>query len=70
MLARADGYIVRRMVDIGDRVRAGQPVAEIEAPEMDEQVRQAKASSNWRGRAVNQALSNHERGKPIRNLPG
>ena len=32
------------MVDIGDRVQAGQPLAEIEAPEMDEQVRQAKAN--------------------------
>ena len=35
ILARADGYVLRRMVDIGDRVQAGQTVAEIEAPEMD-----------------------------------
>ena len=34
----------RRMVDIGDRVRAGQPLAEIDAPELDEQIRQAKAN--------------------------
>src|ERR1019366_2431787 len=44
ILARADGYIKRRMVDIGDRVRAGQPVAEIEAPEVDQQIRQAQAN--------------------------
>ena len=44
ILARADGYVLRRMVDIGDRVRAGQTLAEIEAPEMDEQIRQAKAN--------------------------
>ena len=44
VLARADGYVIQRMVDIGDRVRAGQTVAEIEAPEMDEQVRQSKAN--------------------------
>src|ERR1700733_3267440 len=44
ILARADGYLERRMVDIGDRVVAGQPVAEIAAPELDEQVRQLKAA--------------------------
>jgi len=44
ILARADGYLARRMVDIGDRVQAGQPVAEIAAPELDEQVRQLKAA--------------------------
>ena len=35
ILARAEGYVLRRMVDIGDRVQAGQTVAEIEAPEME-----------------------------------
>src|SRR5262249_564176 len=39
ILARADGYIVQRLADIGDTVRAGQTLAEIEAPEMDEQIR-------------------------------
>ncbi len=41
--ARAAGYIKRRLVDIGDRVAQGQLLAEIDAPEMDEQVRQAEA---------------------------
>jgi RND family efflux transporter MFP subunit len=41
--ARASGYIKRRLVDIGDRVTQGQLLAEIDAPEMDEQVRQAEA---------------------------
>ncbi len=45
ILARANGYIKRRMVDIGDRVQAGQPMAEIEAPELDQQIRQAKANA-------------------------
>ena len=44
ILARADGYIKRRLVDIGDRVKAGQTVAEIEAPELDQQVSQARAA--------------------------
>jgi len=43
ILARANGYIKRRMVDIGDRVEAGQLVAEIEEPEMDAQLAQARA---------------------------
>ncbi len=42
--ARADGYMKRRLVDIGDRVGAGQLLAEIETPELDQQIRQARAS--------------------------
>lgn len=49
ILARANGYIKRRMVDIGDRVSAGEPMAEIEAPEVDQQVSQAKASRDSTG---------------------
>ncbi|MCU1257924.1 MAG: efflux transporter, family, subunit [Bryobacterales bacterium] len=63
ILARADGYILRRMVDIGDRVRAGQPVAEIEAPEMDDQIRQSKASLQQAQGALQQALANYQQGK-------
>src|SRR6185295_12874920 len=63
ILARADGYIERRMVDIGDRVQAGQPLAEIEAPEMDEQVRQSRANLQQAQAAVDQALANYEQGK-------
>src|ERR1700739_4945671 len=37
ILARANGYVKRRMVDIGDRVSAGQMLAEIDAPEVDQQ---------------------------------
>jgi RND family efflux transporter MFP subunit len=44
ILARAEGYILHRYVDIGDRVTAGQLLAEIEAPDLDQQVRQAQAS--------------------------
>jgi RND family efflux transporter MFP subunit len=44
ILARAEGYIQRRNVDIGDRVTAGQLLAEIEAPDLDQQVRQAEAA--------------------------
>lgn len=42
--ARANGYLRRRLVDIGDRVHAGQLLAEIETPELDQQFMQARAS--------------------------
>ena len=42
--ARATGYLKRRYVDIGDRVSAGQLLAEIDAPDLDQQVTQAEAA--------------------------
>jgi len=42
--ARAAGYLKRRYVDIGDRVSAGQLLAEIDAPDLDQQVTQAQAT--------------------------
>ncbi len=48
--ARTSGYITRRLVDIGDRVRAGQLLAEIASPEIDQQLRQAKADLGQSGK--------------------
>jgi RND family efflux transporter MFP subunit len=44
IFARADGYMRRRLVDIGDHVRTGQLLAELETPELDQQLSQAQAS--------------------------
>src|SRR6267378_5420436 len=44
MYARAAGYLKKRYVDIGDRVSAGQLLAEIDAPDLDQQVTQAQAT--------------------------
>lgn len=41
--ARTTGYLKRWLVDIGDEVQAGQLLAEIDAPEVDQQLRQAQA---------------------------
>jgi RND family efflux transporter MFP subunit len=41
--ARTNGYIKRWYFDIGSRVKQGQLLAEIETPEIDEQLRQARA---------------------------
>ncbi|MGD0868200.1 MAG: efflux RND transporter periplasmic adaptor subunit [Bryobacteraceae bacterium] len=53
VMARSSGYVLKRYVDIGDRVQEGQVLAEIEAPELDQQIAQAKAT-------VDQARSNIE----------
>ncbi len=42
--ARASGYVSKRYADIGDRVKAGQILAEVEAPDLDAQVVQGQAS--------------------------
>ena len=44
IFARTNGYIEKRYVDIGDRVKAGALLAEITAPELDHQITQAKAT--------------------------
>ena len=41
--ARVDGYLKSRLVDIGDHVKLGQLLAEIETPTVDEEVAQAEA---------------------------
>jgi RND family efflux transporter MFP subunit len=41
--ARTSGYLKRWLVDIGTPVKAGQLLAEIDAPEVDQQLRQAQA---------------------------
>ena len=41
--ARTNGYLKRWYTDIGTRVKAGQLLAEIETPEIDDQLRQARA---------------------------
>lgn len=40
---RAAGYVRRWLVDIGDRVKEGQLLAEIDTPELDAQLEQARA---------------------------
>ncbi len=41
--ARADGYLRKRLVDIGDHVHKDQLLAEIDTPELDQQLSQARA---------------------------
>ncbi len=63
ILARAEGFINRRSVDIGDRVKAGQLLAEIEAPDLDQQVRQAQAAVQQVQADLERAIAALEQGK-------
>ena len=44
--ARTNGYLKRWYVDIGGRVKTGQLLAEIDSPEVDQQLHQARADLN------------------------
>ena len=63
VLARANGYIKSRSVDIGDKVKAGQLLAEIDAPELESQVRQAKAAVEQANASLEQTNANLAQGK-------
>jgi RND family efflux transporter MFP subunit len=68
VLARASGYMKRRLVDIGDAVTEGQPLAEIEAPELDQQIRQAKAALEQVNSAAQQAEAALKQGQTNESL--
>jgi RND family efflux transporter MFP subunit len=44
IFARTSGYVEKRYVDIGDRVKTGALLADITAPELDHQIAQAQAT--------------------------
>jgi RND family efflux transporter MFP subunit len=56
--ARATGYIGKRLVDIGDRVKEGQLLAELAVPEQDDQISQNEAMRNQLQSALDQAQAN------------
>jgi RND family efflux transporter MFP subunit len=56
--ARATGYIARRNVDIGDRVKQGEPLAELAVPELDDQISQNEATLSQLKASLQQAEAN------------
>lgn len=63
ILARSTGYIEKRFVDIGDHVKKGQLMAIIAAPDVDQQVVQARAQLAQAEAALKQANANLQQGK-------
>jgi RND family efflux transporter MFP subunit len=58
--SRTSGYIAKRLVDIGDHLKAGDLLAEITAPELDHQIAQANATILQNEAALRQAEANRE----------
>jgi membrane fusion protein, multidrug efflux system len=54
--ARTDGYLAKLLVDLGDKVKAGQPLAIIDGPEVDQALQASRA-------ALEQAKANYELAK-------
>jgi len=52
IFARTNGYVKRWLVDIGDLVHEGDPLAELDTPEVDQQLSQAKATAEQAKAAV------------------
>jgi RND family efflux transporter MFP subunit len=78
--ARTNGYLKKWYVDIGTPVKAGQVLAEIDAPEVDQQLRQAEAdlanaqanqkitgitADRWRGLRDTDSVSKQEADEKI-----
>ncbi len=60
IFARASGYIVERDVDIGSRIKAGDLLALISAPELDHQIAQAQATLAQNAATLRQTEANRE----------
>ena len=65
--ARVSGYVKTRNVDIGDAVKAGQTLAEIEAPDLDQQLLQAKADLASAEASARLSQVTLERGRSLLN---
>jgi RND family efflux transporter MFP subunit len=57
MYARANGYVRKWYVDIGAEVKKGEPLVELEIPDLDEELHQARATFRQSAAAVSQAKS-------------
>jgi RND family efflux transporter MFP subunit len=66
--ARVDGYLKTRGVDIGDHLKAGTVMAEIEAPEIDQQLAQAQATLAHAEAALAQAKANQKQAETRMHL--
>ncbi len=58
--ARATGYVARWRFDIGDHVRAGDVLAELDTPELLQQLAQARAAVRQKEGALEQAVANRD----------
>ena len=65
LYSRVSGYVSQWHADIGTRVRAGQLLAELSAPELDQNVRQSRAQLAQAQSALSLAKSNYDRWRQL-----
>ena len=68
IFARSSGYVKKRYADIGDRVKAGQLLAEIDAPDLDQQVLQGQAALSQARANLNQVQAALDQAKAQERL--
>jgi RND family efflux transporter MFP subunit len=68
VLSRSNGYVGRRYADIGDRVTAGQLLAEVEAPDLEQLLVQGRAELLQARSALEQSSASLEQGKANEEL--
>jgi RND family efflux transporter MFP subunit len=68
--ARANGYVRKWLVDIGAQVKKGQVLAELDIPDIDEQLRQAQAAANQARAGIEQAKSQLQLARTTNNRYG
>lgn len=62
LYAKVSGYLTRIGVDVGDRVKAGQVIAEVHSPELDHQIRTAQVSLDNKRRVLERTRDLAEKG--------
>lgn len=68
VLSRSNGYVRKRYADIGDRVTAGQLLAEIEAPDLEQLLVQGRAELLQARSALEQTSATLEQGRANEEL--
>jgi len=63
LYARASGFVRRWLADIGDKVKEGQVLAELDTPELDQELDQARAQLAQAQSTLVQALASRELSK-------
>uniref|UniRef100_S0DGT3 Putative RND family efflux transporter n=1 Tax=termite gut metagenome TaxID=433724 RepID=S0DGT3_9ZZZZ len=66
IFARATGYLLHWYVDIGAHVKSGQLLADLDTPEIDQELQQAKAQRDQINSSLGLAKSSYERWQQLR----
>ncbi|HEY1758238.1 MAG TPA: efflux RND transporter periplasmic adaptor subunit [Bryobacteraceae bacterium] len=68
LYARTEGYIRQRTVDMGDRVKKGQLLVELDTPDLDQQIVQARATLAQSNAALAQVQASLQASQSTLNL--